>query len=32
MIGYEGPAALAALSDADVDDIIAYLRTVPSKN
>lgn len=31
MIGYEGPAALAALSDADVNDIIAYLRTVPSK-
>lgn len=32
MIGYSGPAAMAALSDSDVDDIIAYLRTVPSKN
>lgn len=31
MIGYSGPAAMAALSDSDVDDIIAYLRTVPSK-
>lgn len=32
MIGYSGPEAMAALSDSDVDDIIAYLRTVPSKN
>ena len=32
MIGYSGPAAMANLSDGDVDDIIAYLRTVPSKN
>lgn len=32
MIGYAGPASMAALSDSDVDDIIAYLRTVPSKN
>ena len=32
MIGYSGPEAMAALSDGDVDDIIAYLRTVPSKN
>lgn len=32
MIGYSGPAAMAALTDRDVDDIIAYLRTVPSKN
>ncbi|MCK4950359.1 MAG: c-type cytochrome [Gammaproteobacteria bacterium] len=32
MIGYSGPAAMAALSDSDIDDIIAYLRTVPSKN
>ena len=31
MIGYSGPAAMAALSDRDIDDIIAYLRTVPSK-
>jgi cytochrome c oxidase cbb3-type subunit 3 len=31
MIGYSGPEAMAALSDSDVDDIIAYLRTVPSK-
>jgi len=32
MIGYSGPEAMAALSDEDVDDVIAYLRTVPSKN
>lgn len=32
MIGYAGPESMAALSDSDVDDIIAYLRTVPSKN
>ena len=32
MIGYSGPAAMAALTDRDVDDIIAFLRTVPSKN
>ena len=32
MIGYSGPASMAALSDGDVDDIIAYSRTVPSKN
>jgi len=31
MIGYEGPEAMAALTDQEVDDIIAYLRTVPSK-
>ncbi|MDH5409491.1 MAG: c-type cytochrome [Gammaproteobacteria bacterium] len=31
MIGYSGPEAMAALSDADIDDVIAYLRTVPSK-
>lgn len=31
MIGYSGPEAMANLSDGDVDDIIAYLRTVPSK-
>jgi len=32
MIGYSGPASMAALSDEDIDDIIAYLRTVPDKN
>ena len=31
MIGYSGPEAMANLNDGDVDDIIAYLRTVPSK-
>lgn len=31
MIGYSGPSAMAALSDRDIDDIIAFLRTVPSK-
>lgn len=31
MIGYEGPEGMANLSAGDVDDIIAYLRTVPSK-
>lgn len=31
MIGYSGPEAMANLGDNDVDDIIAYLRTVPSK-
>lgn len=31
MIGYEGPEAMANLNAGDVDDIIAYLRTVPSK-
>ena len=32
MIGYSGPSAMAALTDRDIDDIIAFLRTVPSKN
>ena len=32
MIGYSGPEAMAALTERDIDDIIAYLRTVPSKN
>ena len=32
MRGFSGPAALAALSDREIDDIISYLRTVPSKN
>ena len=31
MIGYSGPTAMADLSDREVDDIVAYLRTVPSK-
>lgn len=31
MIGYSGPEAMANLGDSDVNDIIAYLRTVPSK-
>jgi len=29
--GKEGPRTMAALSDQEIDDIIAYLRTVPSK-
>ncbi len=32
MLAFSGPAALADLSDREIDDIIAYLRTVPSKN
>jgi len=32
MIGYSGPEGMANLSDGDVNDIIAYLRTVPSKD
>jgi cytochrome c oxidase cbb3-type subunit 3 len=32
MLGFTGPAAMAALSDKEIDDIIAYLRTVPSKD
>jgi cytochrome c oxidase cbb3-type subunit 3 len=32
MLGFSGPSALAALSDKEIDDIIAYLRTVPSKS
>jgi cytochrome c oxidase cbb3-type subunit 3 len=33
MLGFQdaGPAMMAALSDREIDDIIAYLRTVPSK-
>jgi len=31
MLGFTGPAALAALSDREIDDIITYLRTVPSR-
>lgn len=32
MVGFSGPSGLAALSDKEIDDIIAYLRTVPSKS
>ena len=32
MRGFFGPAGLANLSDQEIDDIIAYLRTIPSKN
>lgn len=32
MIGFSGPDGMAALSDRDIDDIIAYLRTIPSKS
>jgi len=32
MLGFSGPSAIAALTDKEIDDIIAYLRTVPSKN
>lgn len=32
MLGFSGPDAMANLSDSEIDDIIAYLRTVPSKN
>ncbi len=32
MRGFQGPAAMANLSDREIDDIIAYMRTVPSKN
>ena len=31
MLGFTGPEAMANLSDREIDDIIAYLRTVPSK-
>ncbi len=32
MLGFKGPAAMADLSDAEIEDIIAYLRTEPSKS
>jgi mono/diheme cytochrome c family protein len=32
MLGFSGPSAIAALTDKEIDDIIAYLRTVPSKS
>lgn len=31
MLGFKGPAAMAALEDSEIEDIIAYLRTEPSK-
>jgi cytochrome c oxidase cbb3-type subunit 3 len=30
MLAFQGPAALADLSDREIDDIIVYLRTLPS--
>ncbi len=32
MLGFKGPAAMADLADSEIEDIIAYLRTVPSKS
>jgi len=32
MLSFNGPAALANLSDTEIDDIISYLRTTPSKD
>ncbi len=32
MLAFKGPASLAALSNREIDDIITYLRTVPSRN
>ena len=32
MLGFKGPEAMADLTDAEIDDIITYLRTVPSKS
>jgi len=32
MLGFKGPAAMADLTDREIDDIISYLRTVPSKS
>ncbi|MEE8387908.1 MAG: c-type cytochrome [Acidiferrobacterales bacterium] len=32
MLSFQGPAAMADLSDREIDDIITYLRTVPSRN
>ena len=31
MLGFQGPTGLANLTDKEIDDIITYLRTVPSK-
>lgn len=32
MLPFQGPEAMANLTDREIDDIIAYLRTVPSQN
>ena len=32
MLSFQGPAAMADLSDREIDDVITYLRTVPSRN
>lgn len=32
MLGFKGPEAMADLTDAEIDDIISYLRTEPSKS
>ena len=32
MLGFNGPEAMANLSEKEIDDIIAYLRTEPSKS
>lgn len=32
MLGFQGPEAIANLTNREIDDIIAYLRTVPSRN
>jgi len=32
MLGFKGPDGMANLSDQEIDDIISYLRTVPSKS
>ncbi len=32
MLPFQGPEAMANLTDREIDDIIAYLRTVPSPN
>lgn len=32
MLSFQGPAALADLTNREIDDIIIYLRTVPSRN
>ena len=31
MLGFTGPEAMANMTDGEIDDVIAYLRTVPSK-
>lgn len=32
MLGFKGPEAMADLTDSEIDDIISYLRTEPSKS